>query len=365
MLFLLLLGLSYVALSAAAPFTFGSNPVGNDFPNPSAPQVLDIQRQAHGSLPNGAPPARVADDTLTSLRLVAFNEMFEVAYFTSLLNNITTNATGYTFANPADRASALAALTAVQAQEELHVLNANGALMHFHQAPVRPCQYVFPVSDFPSAIALAATFTDVVLGTLQDVAAQLAASGDGDLIRGITSVIGQEGEQNGFYRVVQRQLPSALPFLTTATREFAFSALHQAFVVPGSCDAASLAAIALPIFGALAVETAPVAARPQLLDFSIGLQSSPGAIWTAQVGEAYQALSLVYVNQQNTPVVRPMANVRVTADRVRFQADFPYDAGTFGNGLTIAVLARSDGALADVKGVAQATVFGPGLIEIN
>ncbi|KAK2623804.1 hypothetical protein QTJ16_006985 [Diplocarpon rosae] len=360
-----LLGLSYLTLSAAAPFTFSSNPTGNNFPNPSAQQILDIQRQARGSLPNGAPPARVTNDTLTSLRLIAFNEMFEVAYFTSLLNNITTNVPGYTFSNPTERASVLATLTAVQAQEELHVLNANGALAHFNQAPIQPCQYAFPVTDFPSAIALAATFTDVVLGTLQDVATQFAASGDGGLIRGLTSVIGQEGEQNGFYRVVQNKIPSALPFLTTSTREFAFSALNQDFVVPGSCDAANMASIALPVFGALTVETPSVEARGQMLDFSIGLQPTKGAIWTAQVGSAYEGLSVVYVNQQNTPVVQPMANVRVTAEKVLFQANFPYDASSFGNGLTLAVLARSDGMLGDLKGVADATVFGPGLIEIN
>ena len=87
----------------------------------------------------------------------------------------------------------------------------------------------FPISDFNSAIALASTFTDVVLGTLQDVASLLATDGGDCMVHGIVSVVGQEGEQNGFYRSLLDKNPSALPFLTTSTCEFAFSALSQNF----------------------------------------------------------------------------------------------------------------------------------------
>ncbi|KAI9047416.1 hypothetical protein LZ554_008860 [Drepanopeziza brunnea f. sp. 'monogermtubi'] len=361
-----LLSLSYLSLTTqAAPFTFANNPLGNNFPSPSPQQILDIQTQAHGSLPAGAPPATVQEDTLKSLRLVAFNEIFETAYFTSLLNNITTNATGYTFADPADRASKIAALTAVQAQEELHVLNANGALANFKTAPIQPCQYQFPVSTFTEAVGLAATFTDLVLGTLQDVTSLLGTAGDAGLIRGITSVIGQEGEQNGYYRSVQGKIPSSLPFLTASTRALAFSALNQAFVVPGSCDAANMASIDLPIFGALSIDTKDIKPMAQMLDFRIAVRSARGAIMADQTGLGYEWLSVVYINAQNKPEVQQMQNVRLTAENVQFQASFPYEAGTFGNGLTIAVLARSNGDLTSVEGVTAATIWGPGLIEIN
>jgi hypothetical protein len=55
--------------------------------------------------------------------------------------------------------------------------------------------------------------------------------GDIGLIRGVASVIGQEGEQNGFFRFKADKIPSAVPFLTTSTREFAFSTLNQNFVL--------------------------------------------------------------------------------------------------------------------------------------
>jgi hypothetical protein len=163
-----LIGLTYFsAIASAAPFSF---PLGNGFPNPTPAQVTAIEQQAHGSLPNGGPPPTPKDDTFTSLRLIAFNELTEVAFFTELINNITTNVKDYEIHGDKSKAKILAALNAIVAQEELHLLNANGALSHFNEGPITPCKYNFPVSSLAEAIGLASTFTDVVLGTLQDVA---------------------------------------------------------------------------------------------------------------------------------------------------------------------------------------------------
>lgn len=51
-------------------------------------------------------------------------------------------------------------------QEELHAIGANAILASAKQQTISPCRYQFPVSDFESAIALANTFTDIVLGVL-------------------------------------------------------------------------------------------------------------------------------------------------------------------------------------------------------
>lgn len=172
-----LIGLSCLAVVSAAPtpFSYGNNPLGNNFPTPAASQIAAIETQAHGSLPNGPPPPTPHADTLTSLRLIAFNELFEVAYFTELLNLIKSKADGF-WDDSKDMSFIIDALTAVQAQEELHALNANGALTKFDpKGPVQPCQYNFPVNNLDDAIALASTFTDVVLGTLQDVATLLGS----------------------------------------------------------------------------------------------------------------------------------------------------------------------------------------------
>jgi len=331
-------------------FTF---PLANGFPNIANPsQALNqIENQADGTLPNGPPPPSLADDDLTSLRLIAFNELFEVAFFTSLLANITQNVQGFSLGYD-QRDIVVNALRAVVAQEELHTLNANGALAHFNAGPILPCQYVFPTTDFRSAIALASTFTDVVLGTLQDVIVLLGENGDAAVARGVASVVGQEGEQNGFYRALLGKIPSALPFLTASNRDFAFSALNQNFIVPGSCP--NVNTINLRLFAPLTVNTPPTQAEDQTISFTFDSSS------VNQVS----GLSLVYINQQNVPIVESLQNIQTSGGQTTFQAFFPGNTNEL-NGLTIAAVTNSGGPFASVDDVAKATVAGPGLIEIN
>ncbi|CZT44628.1 related to sexual development protein (LsdA) [Rhynchosporium secalis] len=330
--------------------------------------TADIQKQAHGSQPDGPPPPNINPNTLTSLRLIAFNELFEVAFFSSLLSNISTNTSGYTFSSSSSRDTAVASLTAILAQEVLHVLNANGALSNFKTSPIQPCQYQFPTTTYEGAIELASTFTDLVMGTLQDVSFLLGTDGDSALIRTITSVVGQEGEQNGFFRTTNKKIPSALPFLSGSAREFAFSALNQNFVVSGSCDGPNLATIDLPIYPPLGLVTQNITAKEQMLKFRLDFSNRAGAqgkTMKDQPGMQYKNLTMVYMNQQNLPVVQKIQNLALTSEGLTFETMFPYKQGGFGNGLKIAVLTKEGGNLTSVEGVATSTVFGPALIEIG
>ena len=342
---------------SAVPFSF---PLANSFPNITIPseQFTVIEETAHGSIPNGAPPPSIQANTLISLQLIAFNELFETAFFTELISNITNNVDGYRIQDGATRSFLLDTFTAIQAQEELHYFNANGALVHFKRPSIQPCQYTFPVSNFEDAIALASTFNDVVIGTLAEVVSLLGQDGDDGLIKGVAAVIGQEAEQSGYFRSMQGKIPSALPFLTSSTREFAFSALNQGFIVPGSCPSSQV--IDVPIFAPLNVLTAGnVAAETKRVQFSVSTESSG---WPS---DNSSCLSVVYINQQNTPIVEKLENVVVSGTEITFDANFPYDAGTFGNGLTIAALTNSTGPFDSEHDVALAAIFGPGLIEIN
>jgi len=325
--------------------------------------LTGIERLAHGSLPNGAPPATISADSLNSLRFIAFNEIAEVAFFSELIGNITHNVPGYQIGDASARNFVLNTLNAVVSQEELHALNANGAVVHFSgnnpKAAIQPCKYDFPVSNFDEAIALASTFTDVVLGTLQDVTQRFGMNGDAALIRGVASVIGQEGEQNGYYRSILSKVPSALPFLTTSTREFAFSAINQNFVVPNSCP--NVGDIKLPIFRPLTLESTNIKAEAQRLKFSLPIGTSTSSSF---VKTDYESMSVVYINQQNKPVYEKPVNFNIGKDKITFEAVFPFDGVTFGNGLTIAVLANGPVAL-NAPDVAKNTQFGPALIEIN
>ncbi|KAF5861728.1 hypothetical protein ETB97_012605 [Aspergillus alliaceus] len=69
----------------------------------------------------------------------------------------------------------------------------SNCLKHFIINPIQPCRYQFPIADFDAAIALAATFTGILLGTLQDVVVRLAGNNDVDLTRVMAATIGNEG----------------------------------------------------------------------------------------------------------------------------------------------------------------------------
>lgn len=376
-------------------------PLANGFPNIANPsdQLNQIQQDARGTLPKAAPnapaPATPQPDSLTSLGFIAFNELFEVAFFTELFNNVTTGASGFREGDllGQDKAKILSILKIVIAQEELHELNANGAFQKFTGQMIQPCQYNFPVSNFNQSISLASTFTDVVLGTLPDIQTLFANANDNALIRGVGSVIGQEGEQNGFYRDILGKNPSALPFLTASARDFAFSAIVQNFVVPGSCSSSLdiLQRGGLTIFDLLTVVNPPTTPMNQkvmfrLKTFSQKMEFSGEAAAAADSVSSHENsttspqqqqdnLFLTYINQLNAPISVPIEDAKKIDDNhnnenddhssstIQFSANFP-GADNLMNGLTIAAVTKGKDFV-DVGAVANNTLFGPGLIEIN
>lgn len=189
-----------------------------------------------------------------------------------------------------------------------------------------------------------------MLGTLQDVVERFALGRDFDLAREIASVIGQEGEQQGWFRFHQGKIPSELPFLTTSNLNFAFTAI-QNFVIPGSCP--NIATIPLRTFEPLRVVTPP-GPQTQNLTFTF---LDPG-------NEAEHPLRMTYINQQNLPIVEPLNVLNRTGDNVTAEALFPYDENEM-NGLTIAAVTKSDGPFGDASTVAEWTLAGPGLIIVN
>ena len=343
-------------------------PLSNSFPTPSPDQIKDINQAAGGTLSNLSPPAEISADGITNLQFVAFNELFEVAFFTDLLKNVTNNVEGYEVPEGFTREFLIETLATVQAQEELHALNANNGLVKIAKVtPISPCEYVFPVTTFLDAVVLAQTFTDVTLGTLQDIITVFANADDTGFVRGVAAALGNEGEQNGFFRLLQGKRPSAQPFLTASARNLAFSALNQNFVVEGSCPDINAGRIDLRIFEPLTLEQEVVEPRNQLLTFSVEIKSSraqgegQSRAWTS-AGGSTDGLRLVLVNGQNKPVVSELENVQIQDDRVTFQAPFNFEDDLL-FGLTIAAVVKGD-SFANITDVENATVFGPALIEV-
>jgi len=75
------------------PFVFPNVP--NAFPTPGPQELLAIEQQAGGTLSDAPPPPFPGKDGITNLQLIAFNELFEVAFFTELIANITNSVPNY------------------------------------------------------------------------------------------------------------------------------------------------------------------------------------------------------------------------------------------------------------------------------
>ena len=342
------------AVSAApAPFTF---PLPNGFPDIKVPSpaLLAIEEQAHGTLPNAPLLKTLSPTDILNWQVVAFNEIFEVGYFTSLYEKISGGTPGYEVGTAAEKKYALEAIDAIIGQEELHALGANAIIATAGGTPIEPCKYVFPDTDYESAIDFARTFTDLVVGTLQAVQFSHAVEGDEEYIPLIGSVIGQESEQIGFFRQGLGVIPSELPFLTGSAGVFAYSALNQLVVVPDSCPNSDIITQSVPILGALTLETpVPIAPKDQNLAFSFESDASYSADF-----------SLVYINQQNLPIVEKPLNVKEANGVVSFEAALPYTEYIM-NGLTIAAVTSTAGPFATPDDVAAVALYGPALIEIN
>ena len=170
------------------------------------------------------------------------------------------------------------------------------------------------------------------------------------LARQISSVIGQEGEQLGWYRTLQNKIPSQLPFLTTSDLDFAFTLVQQ-FTVPKSCP--DLEEIPLQTFEQLNILTPP---GPQTQIIRVSWRAHPrgrpGQLW------------MTYINQQNLPIVKPMNIISNKEGTVTAETLFPYTKNLM-NGLTIATVTNSSGPFATADDVSKATVFGPGVIIVN
>jgi hypothetical protein len=84
--------LASARLAAAAPFSY---PLANGFPALNTTALQRVFQLAGGTLPDGALPTSLTTNGIQALQLIAANELFEVAYFTQLLQNITTRVRGY------------------------------------------------------------------------------------------------------------------------------------------------------------------------------------------------------------------------------------------------------------------------------
>lgn len=334
-------------------------PQSNGFPNPSPNQTLIIETQAGGLLPNAPLPTTLGANSITAFQLIASNELFETAYFSSLLKNITDCASGYEASN---KHELVKVFQTVLAQEELHAIGARAILESAGAFVPGPCQYQFPVSTLQESITVAETFTVAVLGALQGANVIFAEDGEPGLVQLVSSIIGQEGEQNGYYRVLLEQVPSESPFLTPVPATFAWSVL-QNFIVPGSCPFA-LDQINIPILPTISVNGGPIGnlePEDQTLTLSVDLSTSPNA--APYIGGDGAGLTFTYTTGKQLPITVSISDVNFSGSVISFKAPFPYSEHIM-QGFSHGALTTGSG-YENVTATAAAAIAGPALIQVR
>ncbi|KAF2993627.1 hypothetical protein E8E14_000294 [Neopestalotiopsis sp. 37M] len=365
----------------AEPFSF---PLSNGFPFPNETALEELFTRAGGNFTNAPLAPRFDDDSLTSWKLQAFNEFMEVAFFTQLIANITDGVAGYEL-DSSMRDYVLSSLETIQAQEQMHAYNANDAVRYFTDgAHMFPCTYEFPVSTFAQAVDFAQTFTDMYIGLLANIQQRTATNLGSDansIVYVLAQALGQEGQQSGWFRSLRQIPPSAEPFLTTSTREFALSWM-QHWIVPGSCPN---------------MDFIPLRVLPELTltAVSIGDASHSGNVTLVAPGAVDpDSQSLAFVNgalvptvvpfrvRQTSPCAAAYPAGRVMANRdgqsvvaalgreasenciasTEIFADMPY-AHNVMHGLVLMTVVNNSDVFITPQDVADKTVFGPALLE--
>ncbi|KAH8806145.1 hypothetical protein F5884DRAFT_680000 [Xylogone sp. PMI_703] len=357
-------------LAAAVPCSSipPGSPQHDGFPNPNATQLESINKRADGSLSNAPPPPKLGPGSITAFQALAFGEEFEVAYFQSLLDNVTNNVPGFETYGTYGKKELQKILTTIVAvsrtQEELHSINAISTLQHFNQTAPLPCKYQFPTTNIRDAIAVAESFTLLVIGALQDTAQTLADNGDNGVERILGSAIGQEGEQGGFYRLLLGRVPSEKPFLTTSVASFTFSHLYNNFVIPGSCPF-NIADINITIFAPLWVadplKGMDIRPKDQKLKFTADLRNVSAA--QSFIGGDGEGLFITYYTGQLLPISEPVSKVTWEGSKGTFEAFFPFEENVM-QGLSIAALTTQSN-FSDPAAVPDATLAAPAIIQVN
>ncbi|KAL8750421.1 MAG: hypothetical protein Q9199_007079 [Rusavskia elegans] len=363
--------ITFAVATVAAPF-----PLPDGFPNPNYTQLLSIEKLAGGFLPNYRLPTSLSKNATTALQLLAHNEIFEVAFFNQLLTNITTAVPGYgpNDTAPLDRAQLIKNIEAIKNQEELHSIAANQFLVSAKQQPIAPCQYTFPVSNFKTAMLFAQVFTDLALGTIPTIQLLFAGEAGGASRNVLTlgSILGQEGQQDGFFRSTQRKTPSAAPFLTLASASIASNILEK-LIVKDSCPQ-PLSDLGYRTLPSLSIDdeakTAPEAGWPNWISISPrSTKPSPqeNRLSFTVVGLPRSAEfnpSITYLSGAGRPYSVTVWEFKRAngSDVAHFFADRPLQTPQ-SNGLTIALFTRGLGPYTTTDAALEVTSAGPVLIE--
>jgi hypothetical protein len=194
-------------------------------------------------------------------------------------------------------------------------------------------------------MSVAYHFSGLLMGAIPAVITEFGATSE--IVTLFSAVLGQEGQQDGYFRWLRQLVPNENPFLTTSVPAFFYNHILQQYVVPDTCPALL---DFLPTYGKLLALSSPPA-RNSTLGFHTTLANVTADNYIA------------YMSGQKI-AVEAITNLTHMHDSTTFEVKFPYDSG-FSRGLTIAALVAKKRSFANTSDVAEHTLAGPALIEVN
>ena len=187
-----------ISLSAIACLAASVSAAPALWPAPPASNNQDpasFAAAAGGGVPNGGAPSNISATAVGGFTAVNFLENFEAGFFAQAIEWIQ----GWNHDGSLNLL--LEVVTAIHAQEEIHIATAEAILKKNNKPTLEPCKYTFngidSVQDF---IELANIITVTGIGAVIDLEAKLAVS-DPTLIQGPASILGNEARQDAFFRL--------------------------------------------------------------------------------------------------------------------------------------------------------------------
>ncbi|KAF7551964.1 hypothetical protein G7046_g7557 [Stylonectria norvegica] len=364
-------------------------------PVPLNRQIRVISSEAGGKLPKGPLPKNLSKKGIAAFQLILLNEFFEVAYFEALRKNVTKKRTGFElgyetalrtngtrYENNQTRAEIRMEqnLNVLLNQEKMHAIAAQQVLKANHAVRPPPCRYRCHVNNLEEALRHAETFTAVGMGVLQTVSVILSEENQSDVVRILSSIIGQEGEQNGYFRELLGYVPTEAPFLTNVPLEYAYSVLQRYTLQCSYTKTKIEDDFTMTKFPTLDVEDQEIltmTANETSLKFVASLDHEaikkldqlnisqarpvPGQL-TFPVPLPKDKLFMTYLNGQRMHSV-DLEEGSLNDSILTTKASFPCKKENW-RGLTIAALTTTN-KFADYDELVNNTIAGPGLIQAD
>ncbi|KIW00828.1 uncharacterized protein PV09_07588 [Verruconis gallopava] len=243
--------------------------------------------QTAEAIPTSILPESISSNTLDNIQALLFVEHLESSFFTAAAANFSNWDTSNALNDSGD------IIARIADQEQTHVRILQSMIDAYDIAPIRPCNYSFPVNSWNDFIFVAQRLTTVGMSALIGLSGELAETDPG-LVSSLSSILTVEARHDAFLLLEEQQIPNPQAFDTIIHMLWAQNFALQ-YVIPGSCpDGVPLPV--LPMIQAAINSTQHAQEQAdRRIDFSWDVSQMPFVV------EAGRPLTAAWVGQDQEP----------------------------------------------------------------